>query len=281
VSVWFSRGLTVSPTLSDLDALGEAVRKIGAKLVIVDTLPDFFGSGSLLDPQAVRRVLSPLAALAKKLDFAVILVRHFTKTGKTTMSKGAGSTAIAAVSRSGLFIVKDPDNDSRRVLACYKHNLIPGEPAALVFRLVTANDVGRVKWVKRSRWTAETLLAASMENETAKGARREAEDFLQLFLQDGSLPAKDVMEAGEANGHTRRTLERARKKLGVVAERRGGLGKSGTWYLRLPSKAAKTEPSDAMPRKNGKDRQSKSGGLRTPPLSHIDTRPRFLLLPRI
>lgn len=263
----------VSVSLSDLDALAESVKLVDAKLVIVDTLTDFFGSGSLLNPQTVRAILLPLIALAKKLDFAVILIRHFTKTGKTIMSKGAGSTAIAAVSRSGLFVVKDPEDDSRRILACYKHNVTPKEPAALAFRFVSEKGSGRVAWDGPTEWTADALFAASMESEKSKTARKNARDFLQTFLDSGPLPTSDVIDAGKAEGIAPRTLERARRDLGVQSERRGG--SRGTWYLKLvePSSASAEDlsctvgqPEDDLAALDGtpaemKDRHSFSGGL--------------------
>ena len=237
-------GQAISASLSDLDALEEAVKLVGARLVIVDTLTDFFGSGSLLNPQAVRGVLLPLIALAKKLDFAVILIRHFTKTGKTIMSKGAGSTAIAAVSRSGLFVVKDPDDDSRRILACYKHNASPTEPAALAFRFVSENGAGKVSWEGSADWTAEALFAASMEGEKSRTARKEAREFLQKALDLGPLPTSDVIDAGKAHGIAPRTLERARRDLGVRSERRGG--RKGVWYLRLVEPTQKEEADSPL-----------------------------------
>ncbi len=240
-------GRAVSPSLSDLDAIEEAVTLVGAKLVVVDTLTDFFGSQSLLNPQAVRSVLLPLIALAKRKDFAIICIRHFTKTGKTLMSKGAGSTAIAAVSRSGLFVVKDPNDDTRRVLASYKHNTFPHEPPALAFRFVSEKGSGRVDWEGPTNWTAETLFASSMENETARAARTDAMEFLQESLGLGPLPVNEVIDAGKAQGIAPRTLERARRNLGIRSERRGGT--KGAWYLRLV---------------DTKDRQPSRGGLSGP-----------------
>jgi RecA-family ATPase len=277
-----SMGRAVSASLADLDALEEAVKLVGAKLVIVDTLTDFFGSGSLLNPQTVRGVLLPLIALAKKLDLAIVAIRHFTKTGKTLMSKGAGSTAIAAVSRSGLFVVKDPDDDSRRILACFKHNVAPREPAALAFRFVSERGTGRVSWEGPTDWTAEALFAASMESEKSKAARRDAREFLQEALDRGPLPTNEVIDAGKAQGIAPRTLERARRELGVKSERKGG--RKGTWYLRLVEPApeeqtsvaestliagtstAAPELSEAGVAVEAKDRQSDSGGLYGPSL---------------
>lgn len=264
-----STGRAVSASLSDLDALEEAVRLVGAKLLVVDTLTDFFGSGSLLNPQAVRGILLPLIALAKRLDFAVILIRHFTKTGKTIMSKGAGSTAIAAVSRSGLFVVKDPDDDTRRVLGCYKHNAYPKEPPTLAFRFVTEKGSGRVQWEGTTDWTAETLFAASTENERLRAARKEARDFLQKALDLGPVPTNEVIDTGRAHGIAPRTLERARRDLGVRSERKGG--RRGTWYLKLvgpahepekePASTATLEGCESGGVSETKDRQNPIGGL--------------------
>ena len=279
-------GQSVSASLSDLDALEEAVKLVGAKLVIVDTLVDFAGPRSLLNPQAVRGVLLPLIALAKKLDFAIIAIRHFTKTGKTIMSKGAGCTAIGAVSRSGLFIVKDPDDDSRRILACYKHNTTPTEPAALAFRFVSEKGTGRVSWEGLTQWSAETLFAASMESATAKTARKDARQFLQTYLERGPIPTTEVIDAGKAQGIAPRTLERARRELGITSERRGG--RKGTWYLRLveaeedtandddepvatATDAVVVEENRAADAANAKDRHEFIGGLYSP--NHMSSPP--------
>jgi hypothetical protein len=121
-----------------------------------------------------------------------------------------------------------------------------------------------------------------MESATSKAARKDARAFLQEFLDHGPLPTNEVIDAGKAHGIAPRTLERARKDMGVKSERRGG--RRGRWYLRLveseekPAEAADkpglTPNADAVtvgerevvdPAK-AKDRHDSNGGLYDPGL---------------
>ncbi len=268
-------GKVTPASLADLDALEEAVRLVTAKLVIVDGLVDFFGPGSLFNARAVRSVLVPLGRLAQRLGFAIVLIRHFVKSRTTAMNKGVGSTAVAAVARSGLFVVKDPADDSRRILASFKNNLSALEPPALAFRFVDENGTGRLLWEGRTDWTAESLFAASLEDERSKSARAQARKFLQTTLCRGPLPTKEVIDAGKLEGFAPRTLERARRDLGIKSERSGG--REGAWYLRLvpPLSDAENEqaggpPEPSVPhspdKPEAKDRQEPDGGLCDPSL---------------
>ena len=83
---------TMLPSPDDLDRIEKAIRKIGAKLVVVDTITDFV-NGSAGNNQAVRRALRPLRELAERTQVAVVLLRHFTK-------KAAESRCSAAAAAS-------------------------------------------------------------------------------------------------------------------------------------------------------------------------------------
>jgi len=60
-------------------------------------------------------------------------------------------------------------------------------------------------------------------------ARARAEALLHTMLADGSKPATDIDDAAKAQGIAERTLSRARKALGVIAERVGE-----HWIYQLP-----------------------------------------------
>jgi hypothetical protein len=78
-------------------------------------------------------------------------------------------------------------------------------------------------------------------------AQREAEEFLRENLS-APAAAKDMEEHARAVGISSRTLARARKKLGVIAEK-GGMDKGWTWRLPGPSdqQYAPTLPKNAKP----------------------------------
>ena len=82
---------------------------------------------------------------------------------------------------------------------------------------------------------ADDVLA--MQPHEGQTERDAAKEFLMTVLHDGEVEAKHVMaEARECN-IAARTLNRAKKDLGITAYRRGELGKKGggVWVWQLPS----------------------------------------------
>lgn len=67
--------------------------------------------------------------------------------------------------------------------------------------------------------------------------REEAADFVSDLLAYGPVTAKEVYRLADEAGITRRTLHRAKKKLGVIAAKEKG-GMNGGWAWRLPPKVA-------------------------------------------
>src|SRR5439155_26902178 len=57
----------------------------------------------------------------------------------------------------------------------------------------------------------------------------EAKRFLIAELQDGAQPVRDLKRNAEGGGVAWRTVERAKRDLGVVAQRVGTLGRGGYW----------------------------------------------------
>ena len=92
------------------------------------------------------------------------------------------------------------------------------------------------------RVSADEALAANADDARG-GATRAAREFLAEVLMDGPRPTATVMEMAEARGITERTLERARKLLGVVSTKDGFQGK---WMLSLPPKPPNEPPKTAV-----------------------------------
>ena len=78
--------------------------------------------------------------------------------------------------------------------------------------------------------TADQAIAAASGALKDGAPLNEAKEFLRELLADGPVSAKEGEEAAKANGITRRTLERARKELGVKAKKNGFEG-GWTWAL--------------------------------------------------
>ena len=225
-----------SVSLADVDVIGAAIRAHGVRLVIVDVLMAYMPSGvdSHRD-QDVRTVLAKLCALAESNNCCVLLLRHLNKTGGgNPLYRGGGSIGIVGAARAGFVAAPDPDDESRRVLACMKSNLA-AMPPSLVYELVTAdNGVARVEWHGQTNATASALLAIpGGEDRTERDAARE---WLLEYLaeQGGESKAGDVIKAAKADGIAERTLRRATKRAGVTIERRG-FGEGSVWSSRPQS----------------------------------------------
>ena len=238
-------GRTRAPviTAGDLRLVEEAIRTVEAGLLVLDPLVAYLPDG--IDTNRdhdVRRALTALSDLAGRTDCAAIVVRHLRKSGaENPLYRGGGSIGITAAARAVFLLARDPDDPSgdRRVLASLKTNLGP-MPPSLAFRLVVdpGRDHPHVAWDGVSAHDARSLFAVPAAG-NRPSATDEAEDVLRVILEDEPLPASEAQRlAGEA-GVAERTLDRARRLLGVTARKVGKPGEAGQyWEWSLPPKDA-------------------------------------------
>jgi RecA-family ATPase len=97
------------PNLHDVPAIKQAVRRVQAKLVIVDPLMAYLpgGTDSYKD-QAVRHALAPLCKLARQRGVALLVVAHLNKNVEQVKAiyRAGGSIGIAGNARSVLLAAK-------------------------------------------------------------------------------------------------------------------------------------------------------------------------------
>lgn len=234
----------------DLLAVEAAIRRVGAVLVVIDPLMAFLsGNVNSHRDQDVRRALAPLAKMAERTGSAVVIVRHLNKaTGGDAIYRGGGSIGIIGAARSALLVAKDPEDDSRRILAPLKGNLSKPAPS-LAFSLEEAEGGAvRVEWRGHTSYTAAALLSATT-NDRQRDVLDEAKEFLREVLSDGPVSARDVQQEATAAGVSKRTLDRAKAALGVRSGRKGEDGKKGggTWFWSLPENMV-AEPEDWQPK---------------------------------
>lgn len=235
---------TITP--EGLAAVEQAVREVGAAVVLFDPLVAALApeTNSHRD-QDVRRALAMLRRLAEATTAAVVAIRHLNKReGGPAIHRGGGSVAFGAAARAVHLVARDPDSpeSTGRILAPVKMNLA-AEPPALRFRLEPHAETVRIGWQGACAHTAASLLAIP-EGFEQRSALAEAEDLLRERLADGPAPSRDI-EAEARNvgsGVSRRTLMRARARLGVRA-----LKRDDGWYLELPGKGATHETETLSP----------------------------------
>ena len=228
---------------ADLDLLEQEITKArDVRLVVIDPISSYMGKTDSHKNSDVRGVLEPVGEMAARLRVAVVSVTHKSKgKGNSAINSAIGSVGFTGVARSAFMVDKDPDDQDRRLFLQIKNN-IAKDPGGLAFRIgqhmLPGGIIGSaIFWdSERVSCTADEILAAN-ENASERPAQTEAEDFLRDILKDGPRPARDVESEAKEAGISWRTVNRAKKTLGIVAERKAesgdGLGRSGRWYWSL------------------------------------------------
>ena len=111
------------PTLLsyDLDAIEAAVARVGnCKMIVVDPVSAYLAGTDDHRNAELRGVLSPLKAMAERLNVAVVLVSHLSKGGGTNgKHRVIGSIAFVGACRANFLFVRDRnDATGQRVLMC-------------------------------------------------------------------------------------------------------------------------------------------------------------------
>lgn len=230
----------------DLVALEQAIQNVGAAAVVLDPLLSRLDSGLDTHKDAeVRLALEPLVALAGATDAAVIGLIHVNKTQSSdALTLLMGSRAFAAVARSVLYAMTDPDDEGRRLLGTPKNNLGRTDLPTLAFRIVgekVADTSDGEVWTGRLQWDGEadrSIAEALAETAMATGDRTatsEAADWLLDYLNaqpDQRCESAAAKRDGAKDGHSREALRRACGRLGVVTQSSGFPRRS---YWSLPS----------------------------------------------
>lgn len=228
---------------ADLPALEEAIAKVGrCQLVVIDPITAYVPSGVRWDSHKtsdVRTLLAPLAALASRTGVAIVLVSHLRKAEGPAMYRTTGSLAFTAAARAVWAVGRDRLDRQRRLFLPVKCNLTE-EPTALAFTLAATvpGAAPVVAWEPDPvQVSADEVLAPPPADRGRPDEERQAAaEWLREALADGPRPAKELYEeALHGHGLSRRTVERARRELGVVSYREKH---RGPWFWRLPADAA-------------------------------------------
>ena len=211
----------------DSDELAESVKRINARVLVLDPIQSFLGENIDMNrANVIRPRLNHLKELAEKTGCAVLLVGHLNKnsSGKANY-RGLGSIDISAAARSVLVVGRLTDNPDIRILAQQKNNLGPiGK--SLTF---TLND-GKVDWISECDISASDLLSgAASDTETSK--LTEAKQLLEAILSSGTVSYKEIISAAEEYEIGKRTLMSAKALLSIES-----IKKSDGWYWTLPHK---------------------------------------------
>jgi hypothetical protein len=233
----------------DIPELQRLIAKSGVALVILD--PVISRLSRRIDTHKdseVKLGLEPLAKLADEARIAVVGLIHVNKgDSKDPLTMIMGSRAFVATARAVLFVNRDPEGGSKRILGQPKNNVGPDDDSglpSLTFNIepVTLEDckdevTGEPIKTTRVVWTGTTTRTTrDVVAQAAKGVTKlsRATDWLARFLGTKTVPVAEVIKAGieagfDADG---RTLRDAAQELGVIREK-SGFPATGTWRTEL------------------------------------------------
>jgi putative DNA primase/helicase len=198
------------------------------KLVIIDPLSAYFGSVDTHKDSNVRSVLAPLVEMAGRFNIALVCILHLNKgSSSKACYRTMGSLAFPAAARTVWLVSPEPGvpNSSRRLFIAAKHNILK-EPKTLAFEIIENKVIFDNQPVDI---TADDVFAN-------KGKREESElaiaiEFLEeVFQSVSSISAKEVYKLAKTEGYNQKTLNRAKKELGITSYRDDDEEGNNVWY---------------------------------------------------
>ncbi|CAJ0689571.1 hypothetical protein LMG18102_01132 [Ralstonia mannitolilytica] len=229
----------------DIDLLSQRLTELGgADLLIVDPIVSAV-SGDAHRVNDVRRNLQALVDLAAVLRCAVLGISHFAKgtKGSSPAERVIGSQAFVALARMVLVAGKDEATE-RRILARAKSNIAADDGGfAYLLEQVEARQgifASRVVWGDPIAGSARQILSDVEHRDDLEDgtALEDAMAFLRSLLDTGPLSSNQIKADAHGAGYHWRTIERAKKKLGIEARK---LGMKGGWVWVLPDRARDEE----------------------------------------
>jgi len=211
---------------TDIGLLEDKIKTESVRLLVLDPLISYIGrDADLCRAGDMRRLMGGLAAVAARTKCGIVAIGHMNKaTGSKNLYRGLGSIDITASARSVLLVSRSENDREKRIVSQIKNSLAPeglplafeiGENSAVNFLGVYENDI--------SDDSNNTDLVSE------DGKREMAADIIINMLSDGIKRCSEIYNACEKAGIKTRTVETAKKDLGVISVR-----KSDGWFWKLP-----------------------------------------------
>lgn len=240
---------------SDFDLLEQAIVENDVKLVVLDPLISTISS--VVDThkeRSVRTVLDPLARMADRTGCVMLGICHFGKSAGTDASSLiTGSGAFKNVPRAIFGFAVDSEDDAR-IMTQTKNSLGRSDHPSLSYRIEEANvltstgevaEVGRFVFEGISDRSVEDVLSRNGGEGEEREAKADAKDYLRKALDGRWRRTNEVKEEAREMHHiSSRTLDRARKELGIAAKQfpTDPKGKN-EWWITMPEQVGTvTEP---------------------------------------
>jgi AAA domain len=208
--------------------LRREIREHKAGFVVMDPFYAYVPStADMYKPNEIRPMLAKLSAIAADSGAAIVLIRHLRKSkSDKAIYQGIGSIDVTAAVRASVLVAPHPEDPDSGVMVQLKHSVAPKD-GGWAFKLIPRgeDEIPEFKWTGRINLTADELFSA----DSGPTALDRALEFLAQELTTGPKNAADIQKKAEAKLIAPRTLDRAKKELGVKAAKKGS---SWEWSLK-------------------------------------------------
>jgi len=209
------------------ERLERAIKKTGAKLIVLDPLQAYLGGDTDMHrANELRQIFKRVCLMMERTGCAVILIGHMNKAqGMKSAYRGLGSIDIRAAARSVLLVGRSKDDPSLRIVAHDKSSLAP-EGRSIAFEIHPERGF---LWKGFCNVTDDDLLSGGGSAQT-KTTLMESE--LKEMLRGGAVAFDEIMKRAGELKVSERTLNIAKSNLGIVSKKQGT-----KWYTSLPAYA--------------------------------------------
>lgn len=197
------------------ERLESAIKQTGARVLILDPIQAYLGGTMDMNrANEARDMTKRLSLLAEKYKCAILLIGHMNKAGGNKAAhRGMGSIDFFAVARSVLLVGRIEGESDLRAVVQIKNNLAAfGHSKA--FHLTETG----FEWIGDYEITADEVL----------GGIALKVNKLELAKTSASVQSSEIFDKAEELNISKRTLENAKKELGIKARRIGN-----SWYWDL------------------------------------------------
>ena len=196
------------------ERLEQTLLQTKAKMLILDPIQAYLGGGMDMNrANEAREMTKKLGILAEKYQCAIVLIGHMNKAGGNKAAyRGMGSIDFFAVARSVLLVGKIEGEPNLRAVVQIKNNLAEfGHPKAF-----SLSEDG-FTWIGDYEITADEVLGGVVPK---ANKLEHAKLFLrELSKNDNMMPSNEIFDIAEKNNISKRTLENAKKELGIKAKK--------------------------------------------------------------
>lgn len=220
------------------------------RLIILDPLAAFLAGVRSNDQGDIRAAFSPMVQLAEDFDVAIVFVHHNRKSaGSHSSERMAGSLQIGATVRQSWEVVRDPEDEERRLFLPGK-NSNAKDRGGLGFHIidsavVQSDDgafVGKVQWHPDSVELSADQAARFETDEESRDPWPVA--WLRDFLDHGPKDASEGNREAKAVGLSPKQIRTARQRLKVVPRKSDF---EGGWIWELPDTAPGRDSGSITP----------------------------------